>query len=590
MQSESAERNVSSHEQPSRPEQLLPPFSDTSSFVNIPDLVKDLLPPLDVRAPRQATVEDNPPPSTHEPLSSHDETDSLMRHAADYGEQYIALRKAVTSFLRRYNRLAPVRAEILLLRSRMEFEWTVCSDQRRFVAESHDNFMREALSLCESLSAMPVAQYSTTKLLTAHGQVVHDHQRQAEHAKRTYDTETQLSNSEYSLQQKEYRLAQAAQQIVEVLDQLGLTDTAASEPSVAASVVNQEDVPPLVQNYFDKAGDVGLARDHIIELEVEFREEREKRVFQEDQGVLLSMSDEEFENTFKKQLLDAELGLREALRKAENAKQVCLDSELDPDLYRHRLRPDPDADSNPDRSISDQEAPEAMDSPFPTATPNIPRSPSTLAVGNATTIQAQYPDQHMPRIPDPVELIIPEPLDLAPEQNHHDDEAPAPGRIENWIQDVSIDAVDVEQVPIDNVEYGDEPVRTPDLRPTNMDPGVGLNERSEPSVTRSGSLARSKSSEVHSYPIVLEHHPDGTWRVNKAKSHDRREERRRQSRQNINGDDLSGHNGEQRPSLHTRTSSESQAMVMQWDGSYRQAVDNIKEAVDSIRGLPPFKE
>ena len=577
MQNESVERNGASYDQPSRLLEMPPTFSNTSTFVNIPDLVKDLVAAADATAPKNAAVEGNPPPSTHPPLSSHDETDSLVRHAADYGEQYINLRKAVTSFMRRYNRFAPVRAEVLLLRSRMEFEWTVCSDQRRFVAESHDSFMREAASLCDAFAAAPVMPHSPTKLLTARAQVVHDHQRQAEHASRTYDTETQLSRLEYSLQQKEYRLAQAAQRIVEILDQLGLPDPGASEPSVAASVVNQESVPALVQYYFDKAGDIGLAREHIIELEVEYREEREKRMFQEDQGILLSMSDEEFEETFKKQLLEAESGLAHALRRADNAKQVCIDSDLDPELYRSRLRPDHDVDSNPDRSISgDGDDPEA-----PGITPNGPHSPSTLALGNATnatTIHAPYyPDQHLPSILDPVELIIPEPLSLQglASGHAHGDAAPAPDRIENWIQDVTFDARDVDQFPVDNPDFGDAAMNTPSSRSANMDPGAALDESAGPHIAPARSLSRSKSSEVQFYPLVLEHHPEEGWRVNKFESHNLREERRRASRHDTNGGDLR-HDGEVRPSLHTRTSSESQAMVMPWEGSYREAVDSIK--------------
>ena len=566
MQRGSEEGDVAGPDPPSHSMEMPSPFHDSSSFVNIFDLVRDLASTVDASVPKQATVQDIPPASSYVPSSRNDENDSLMRHAADYGEQYLNLRKANTSFLRRYNQFAPVRAEVLLLRSRMEFEWTVCSDQRRFVAESHDTFMREAASLCDAFATAPVMPHSPTKLLTALAQVVHDHQRQAEHASRTYDTETQLSRLEYSLQQKEYRVAQAAQRIVEILDQIGLPDPGASEPSVAASVVNQENVPALVQYYFDKAGDVGLAREHIIELEVEYREGREKRMFQEDQGILLSMSDEEFEETFKKQLLEAESGLADALRRVDNAKQVCIDSDLDVELYRNRLRRDPEGCS--DRSVSDVEAFEAPGSSLPPVTPGTAHLSPSLAEAKRAFIQHPPHGECPSVIPDPIHFIArgPTPIQDFTSSPHADDNtASFPDRVKEWIDDVPFNAGELKQSPIDIPAVGNKPINTPDLQSVDIHPGA----------VQAASLSRS-NSEVPSCPIVREPNADGTYSVNKAATHTRREERRQALRNHINGDE-SGPSGEARSYLHARTSSESQTMVIPWEGSYREAVDKVME-------------
>lgn len=326
-------------------------FSDTSipspdlHGLNITDLVHNLAAKPGRLESRQAALEEDLPPAIRTPWSSQHDLNCLVHQVEGYGQQYKSLEKSITSFLRRHDRLASLRAESLLLRSRMEFEWTVCVDQRRFVAESNEKFMREATNLCESLTAGPIPGFSTAKLRGALDVMRRDHQRQAEHYARTYDTETQLSKLEYDLQQKEYRLAQAAQQVASLIHDFELGIPGASEPSVIASMVDHDDLPILVEYYFDKAGDVGIAREKITDLEIDHREETERRIFQEDQGLALPESDKEFEETFKKRLTEAETELAAALRKAGNAEQVCRDAGLDPDLYRSGLRSNLEAES-----------------------------------------------------------------------------------------------------------------------------------------------------------------------------------------------------------------------------------------------------
>ena len=540
MQSESDERGVpyQLHLNPPRAEDLLRPFSDTSSFVHVQDAVRDLVEASGGWAARQAPPTTHPPSSFQPASSSHDDAslDSLMQHAAQHAEHLTALNHAASRFSRRYNKFSPLRAETLLLRSRVEYEWMMCSDQRRFVSESQDAFVREATLLCESLPP----EYSTAKLLSLHAQVVRDHKRQGEHLVRTYDTETELSNLEYALQQKEFRLAQAAQRIVDTLGQLNLPEPAGSPPSTNPSVVNEEESPPLVQYYFDKAGDVGIERDKIIELELEHREERESRMFREDQDIKLQVSEDEFEETFNKQLAEAEAALAEALRRADNAKQVCIDANLDPELYRNKLRQVPAAGS--DRSISDDEVPEAPGSPLPTATPNGHASPSTLPLGSLAAVKAPSHDQFL-TFQEPVQTVGPESLlsqGLSSQQLRQDNSAPFDDRIRGWMDNVTI-------------EDGD---------------------------AHAGLLSRSRSSEANSSPVVLEKGQDGTWRVNKAASHSRREQRR-ESQQRDHSAAVEDHGGEQRPILLKRSSSESKILVLpSWDGSYQDAVDNI-------RGLRP---
>ena len=557
MQSESAERNAAPQDQPSRADDVLRPFADTSSFVHLPEVLRELVGTVGGLAPWQAVEQNNAPSSLQPASSSHEELDSLLRFAAQRGEQQVALRGYVSSFLRRYNKFAPLRAEILLLRSRAEFEMMVGADQRRFVSESQDRFLHEAAILCDSLPP----GVSTSKLLAAHAQVVRDHKRQAERMVRAYDIETQLSKSEYALQQKEFRLAQAASKILELLDQLDLPDQGGSQPSTPASIAVEEATPPLVEYYFDKVGDVGLARDNIIELQLEHREERETRIFQEDQGIVLGVSEDEFEETFSRQLAEAEAALAEAIRRADNAKQVCIDDNLNPELYRNRLRPDLAAIS--DHSISDEEAQDVPESAPPTATPNGHISPGIRTVGDRDIVQAHPRPPLSTRIRDPVDLILPESLDIAdgPSSQRGQDKSGQEDRIKNWIDDVKAG---------DSMEAEDD---------TKVDDDM----KTEPGDFHAGPLSRSRSSETHSPALVLEQLPDGLWRVNKAASQSKRQQRR-ESQQNGERYTSVMDDEEERPLLLKRSSSESKVQVLpEWEGSYR-------DAVDSIRGLATTRE
>jgi hypothetical protein len=481
------------------------------------------------------------PPSTFQPASSsRDEVDSLVRHAELHAEHLTALHGAASRFLRRYNKFARMRAEILLLRSRMTFEMTVYSDQRRFVTESQESFLREATLIFQSLPP----EFTQGKLQALQDQVIRDHKRQDEYLKRMFDTETELSDLEYTLQQKEFSLAQAAQRMADALGQYELPDLGRSQPSTAPTLVDEEEVPHLVQHYFETAGDVGIERDKIVELEIDHREERERRIFQADQDLPLSISDEEFEDTFNKQRTDAERALADALRRADNAKQVCIDCNLDPEHYRNKLLVDPRAGS--DRSISDEEVDEGPESPIPTATPDGGRLMSGLPVINLDRAQTPSVDQFITSILETTPNLAPATSasqGLSSRQRQQVKSAPLENRILDWIDTVRVEAVD----------------------------------------SRSGYLSRSRSSDSYSSPIVLEKQEDGTWKVDRAASHSRRQQHR-ESQLYKEQATASATASKKRPILLKRSSSDSQALLLPiWNGSYQDAVDNLR----SLRAPQP---
>ena len=542
MQNESgvggASTQQSNYHYHARVDEAARPFSDTSSFVHVADAtglspaagISLALPARPAQQPGKAASA-VPPPS-----SSHEDLDSLLRHAQQHGEHLFTLRDASSSFLRRYNKLAPIREEALLLRSRVDFEWMVCADHRRFVADSQDAFLKEAALLCASLPQ----QTSVGKLQALYNQVVRDHQEQLDRTEQTRDTETKLSNLEYSLQQKEHRLAQAGQKIADALTQLTLPGQGGSEPSSPPSEVDKEEVPHLVHHYFDKAGDVKLEREKMVEMELEHREAREIRMFQADQDLPLPMSDEEFEELYNKAYLEASQGLAEVLRKAELAKAVCISEGLDPELYRN-----PPSEGAP--SSEAPPPPEPVDvapaSHEPTETPGMAGSPSILAIG--TTDGVQTPPRshaytsHLESAPNLTQdTTLSQGLSS---RRRKDKSLPLEERVSSWI--------------------------------------AGIDIEGEGTQSRSRSRARSTSESIP-FPIELETLHDGTMGVNKSLSHNRRYQRHGSLASYYTGFPNEKDRGEGRSGLLKRSSSESELFILPLrQRSYQDAVDSMRAFV-----------
>lgn len=545
MQSESGARDAvsaSPAQRVVRVEDLLQPFSegDVTDLAPPEDALREYLDAPGGWAAHPASLASlQRPPSTFPPgSSSHDDLDSLVRHTARHAELLMALRDATSRLTRRFSKFAPLRADVLLRRHRLQHEWKQCADQRRFVSDSHDAFLREATMMCDNVHS----GVSTERLAMLLEQVSEDHKRQAEHLVKTYNSETELGDAEFDLQKREYQLAKAAQDVVDVINQMELPSPAGAPPSTSASEVVQDEIPALVENYFEKAGDVRLAQDSIMELRMEYREEREKRIFQQDQDIELPISDEEFDEMYNKQLADAEIVLAEATRKSENAKQVCHDSNLDPELYRI---PKLDPALAEDRSISDQDALERLESemhesprPVPTITPDGLPSPLAQPFANAGD-EHTIKESLFPGISEPIQIHAPA-SSLSQglsSSRRHDTAAPLGDRIRGWMDNVTV----------------------------------------EGGIANPAFLSRSKSTEQKSSHLVLEERQDGTWGINKAASNSLREQHRQESLHDNDATSLRRYTEDGRPILVKRSSSESKVLVLpELRGSYQDAMDSIR--------------
>lgn len=542
MSNEAVELQDAHHDAGHHIDRWIPPISDldSSPFIQINGVAGDHADLSGGWAPPQILPQIlQSAPSTFLSRSAPDDDDSLSRYMADYGARLTSLHDALSRSLRRYNELALSRQEVLLLRSRVQYDWTRCVDQRRFVSESHEAFMHEATSIYRALDS----DHSTVMLGKLLTQADNDYKRHEELLLETRGVEKQLSEAEYALQGKETQMAQAAQRSIDLLSQFELPNPGQYQPSIAPSEEREKEVPFLVQNYFDKAGDVRLERERIMDLEVEHRQERARRILLEDQEQALDISEEEFEDDFNKQISEAETALQEAFRKSETAKQCCLDDGLDPELYRFNKGSSGAASS---RSPSEPKEENAPGTPLAVITSQtVP--PSLNPLFDVIPYGQLFNNEGIPAISEAYQASAP--------------------------PSVLSQALSTNQQRKTSTPLGDRILGWMDEFPVKE---ASANETlAKDASTQTLSLSRSKSSESYSSPI-LEKREDGTIGVNRVASYSLRKQQR--------GPVLtSALNSETKTARARRSFPNSQPITgintpwfRPWEFSYEDALDNLR--------------
>jgi len=183
-------------------------------------------------------------------------------------------------------------------------------------------------------------------------------------------------------------------------------------------------MPPLVQHFFEKTGEVSVLRERLIDLEYQHREARTKRTFQADQDQPLQTTDEEFEEAYQREYAEAEGILEAALDKVELARRMCLAEEIDPELYR-----------KPPSVQTDPDSPSVSDVP---AEPNTPSpEPADVVEDVQTRERLSLFETAAPGMPTTVSHI--DPSITAWVQRQKVDPQPLDERVEHWMQSVTND-------------------------------------------------------------------------------------------------------------------------------------------------------
>lgn len=295
-----------------------------------------------------------PPTMSPPPPAPPPDLDEIQRKADQQARQLADLKEATSRFLRRDARLGQLREKTLLLRSRAKFEWKNCHDYRTFVRESSEAFNSEAAA-CMAEAAVEDHDERLSKLRKLQEQVIRDFEAQNEYAERSNTLQTELSEVEYELQAKEFSVKDAADNIKRILNDLVLPGNSSAatiiETELPPSTTSQisEELDPLIDNYFQKAGVVSDLVNQSIELQVNYTEARAEREFQIERGDTLELPHEVFEIIWQSRLEELAQQLSNARRVAETAKTVCFDNRLDPDKHRKRQQ------NESDRSVSESQ-------------------------------------------------------------------------------------------------------------------------------------------------------------------------------------------------------------------------------------------
>ena len=289
-----------------------------------------------------------PPP----PAAPLPDIDEIVRKADQQSRQLASLKDATSSFLRRDARLGQLRERTLLLRSRAKFEWNNCHNYRQFVKQSQEAFNEGAAAIM-NLSASEEYGERLDRLRSLHDQVMRDFEAQNEYAERSNALQTELGELEFELQKKEISVKEAGDTMKQILSDLVLPGYSSAATAVESelppspSTQHSEQLDPLIENYFQKVGNVNNLLEQINEFNVDYVDAHGERLFKVDHEQALDLSDEDFERLWQEGRERMDEQLAEAERQAENARIACLDNGLDPE--KQRLRPQRESD----RSLPD---------------------------------------------------------------------------------------------------------------------------------------------------------------------------------------------------------------------------------------------
>lgn len=325
-----------------------------------------------------------PPPLEPPPYANQAYGFGQQHHEEVQTQQLLLLRNATRSLFRRLQRLATLRADVQSLRKQTTLASTTSENYLSLVTQFQDEFMQEA----EKLLARTEVELSADKLQSIYDQAVGVRERHDDCVQYTRELESRLSDIEVKMQRLEGKIKDAANKIDGILQRIKFPADSGSATEVVSDLLfapsehSSLDIPSVIQEYFDKAGDVKLEKHKLFDLDQEHAEEKDRRqnqrdqVTQEDQVlqdvVPLPVSDKDFEGHWLQVFVDAELAYTEAQAAAAQALDACRRAGLNPDDYR-RAPAEVRADV-PDTSGRDGDAQEAA-------------TPSSFALGSSRAVE-----------------------------------------------------------------------------------------------------------------------------------------------------------------------------------------------------------
>ncbi|OQN96402.1 hypothetical protein B0A48_17654 [Cryoendolithus antarcticus] len=234
------------------------------------------------------------------------------------------LRRICDIFQRRHRRLSRARELELSLGTELQYQWQICADYRRHYDESTEKFMHQAMLVVGKTGRKTLA----TKLGKTHVQVQADQMMLTAQSVRTKELEILRSEQSSKIKKLESVLDKAVSSLSAFLNDEFDTvhteyddDGSVSSIEPPSSMSNVEN--PLLEDYYDKTGNIAIMRERLSEVYSEYVDERAQRIFRADQDQILENTDEQFDASYQVAIQNAQESIENAIDARQEALEKC---------------------------------------------------------------------------------------------------------------------------------------------------------------------------------------------------------------------------------------------------------------------------
>lgn len=246
---------------------------------------------------------------------------------------------------RKHRRLQTSRADLQLLRSQVKVSW--------------DRFQRFEDKYRESRRAYEFSMDRThNRRVTSAGglrllreQFNEDRRRLETQYEEASSLEQRVAVMEEDLKRRDASFVAAAREFVDSTSRKSHEDliaqlaTARQEmtgtPLSMSSTGTRLD--PRLERYYDRAGDVKIMAERLLELEHQHNEELVTRGIRQDRDEVLSITDEDFDRDYSRKYTITDQELQIAIKDADDLREDCIKAGLDIDAWKQKVSPSDDA-------------------------------------------------------------------------------------------------------------------------------------------------------------------------------------------------------------------------------------------------------
>ena len=269
--------------------------------------------------------------------------------AAPRSQPYNILQKRIESFQRRSNRLDATREEAFAIRMELKFFRSNYRHQHKHVDESQRTLNDHVELMVRNDDFVSTRE----NLLFLYGRARGDYLGLEDQSGKLQALEDRLTDLEATMRNMENQLTNNSEKILGILRHLNpaardkgekqevphtigaSTDQFSSDEEKDHVSSISSHVHPLLEEYWDKAGDVKVAKSRYIEVLKDHEDRRVQRNHQEDQGTVLELSEADFDLICEAERNAAHKAIRDAIGVRDQAKAECFEHGINPDQYRN---------------------------------------------------------------------------------------------------------------------------------------------------------------------------------------------------------------------------------------------------------------